>query len=388
MKRKLSIIIYSMTGGGAERVVSILLEELKAHYDITLVLMSKKMDYTISNEIKIHYLENSTPDEHGILKLIKLPYLAWKYKQFSQKNNIDISMSFTTRPTYLSVLSKIFGNKSYIVINESTTPSMMYKSKTLVSKINKFLIKHLYPRADSIVSNSEGGRLDLINNFNINEKKIQTIYNPCDLSLIQKKSQEESSFPLNDIYTFISAGRLDHGKNHTLLIKAFSNLENKNTQLIILGEGYLKDELTLLIAELSLERRVYLLGFDANPYKYFSKANSFIFSSNYEGFPVVLIEALTCALPMISTDCKSGPRELLSPSSDISIQLKDKIEIAEFGILTPVGNEVLLSEGMKRLLEDTKLQDDYRKKSEERVLAFKKENIIPLFLDVLNEGTA
>ncbi len=383
MKKRLSIVMYSMVGGGAERVVSVLLEELKEKYDITLVMMRKKIDYEIPKEIKVVFLEDSHPDEHGIFKLMKLPLLAWKYAKFCQKNKIDLSMSFTTRPAYFSIFSRWLGNKSTIIINESTTPSMMYKSNALVSKINKFLIRTLYPHSDLIIANSEGGKLDLIQNFSIDASHIEVIYNPCDLNIIGIRSKEPVDVINFDKYTFISAGRLDAGKNHTMLINAFAQVNNKETQLFILGEGILKDELKKLIQNLSLEKRVFLLGFDANPYKYFSKADTFVFASNYEGFPVVLIEALTCGLPMISTDCKSGPRELLSPKSDVEKHLKNELERAEFGILTPVGNTDLLTKAMDMMVEDKNLQDEYRQKSKDRVERFSQETIVPLFSDIL-----
>ena len=103
-KKNLSILIYSLAGGGAERVVSILLNELKDKYDITLVLMRNKLDYEIPKNIKIHFLEDSNPYENGIVKLLKLPYLGWKYKKFCQYNGIDISLAFMNRPSYVSIL--------------------------------------------------------------------------------------------------------------------------------------------------------------------------------------------------------------------------------------------------------------------------------------------
>ena len=386
MKKKLSIVMYSMAGGGAERVVAVLLEELRVDFEVSLVLMKKKIDYDVPQDIKVFFLEDSNPNENGILKLLKLPVLAWKYKNFCQQNNIDISMSFTTRPTYFSIFSKWLGNRCHIIINESTTPSMMYQGKGLVARINKSLIRHLYPHAHKIIANSEGGKIDLIQNFNIEESLITTIYNPCDLEMIKHKSHEKVNIFQEDTYNFISAGRLDSGKNHQLLIRAFAKINNKKSHLYILGEGSLKTLLEALINDLSLTSRVTLLGFDSNPYKYFSQADTFVFASNYEGFPVVLIEALTCGLPMISTDCKSGPRELLSPSSEISKQIQRGVEIGEFGILTPIGEEKMLTEAMNKMCEDEVLRDEYKIKSQLRIKSFDKVNIVPLFINILKQS--
>ncbi len=380
-KQKLSILIYSLAGGGAERVVSVLLHELKEQYDITLVLMRDKIDYEIPKDTKMHFLEDSNPYENGIVKLLKLPFLGWKYKSFCKRNGIDISLAFMNRPSYVSIFAKIFTNKIYTVISERTTPSMMYKDENLLSKVSKLLIQQLYPKADFILSNSEGNRLDLIDNFQIDASKIETIYNPFDLEKIVKLSLDKVENYEFTKFTFISVGRLDTGKNHKLLIDAFSELDIDKVELIILGEGTLKGELEEQIKELNLENSVSLLGFDNNPYKYFSKADAFVFSSLYEGFPNVLVEALACGLPVISTDCKSGPREILAPNSDFSFQLQESIEVSDYGILVPVNKKKELTEGMEYMMYKFD-----KSNVENRAKKFNKESIVKEYIKVLNKG--
>jgi N-acetylgalactosamine-N,N'-diacetylbacillosaminyl-diphospho-undecaprenol 4-alpha-N-acetylgalactosaminyltransferase len=381
VKKNLSILIYSLAGGGAERVVSVLSHELKEEYDITIVLMRNKIDYEIPKGTKIHLLEDSNPYENGILKLLKLPYLGWKYKKFCQSNGVDISLAFMNRPAYVSIFSKIFGNKIYTIISERTTPSMMYEADNLFSKVSRVLIKKLYPKADFIISNSEGNRLDLIDNFEIEALKIETIYNPFDLYKIEKLSFEKvDNFEFKK-FTFISVGRLDYGKNHKLLIDAFSKLSVDNIELIILGEGVFREQLEEQIKGLYLENSVYLLGFDSNPYKYFSKADVFVFTSLYEGFPNVLVEALACGLSVISSDCKSGPREILAPYSDFSFQIKEGIEETEYGILIPVNKKEELVEAMNCIV------DNFQEKNvKERAKSFDKKSIVAEFINILNRG--
>jgi len=386
LKKKLSILIYSLAGGGAERVVSVLLHELKDRYDITLVLMRDKIEYEIPKEIKIHFLENSKPDEHGILKLLKLPYLGWMYKRFCQKNSIDMTLAFMNRPSYVAILSKLFGNAILTIISERTTPSMMYGANNLLSKISKFLIRKLYPRADAIICNAEGNRLDLIDNFSIAPQLCSTIHNPFDLVKIEQLSNEPVDTICFDKFTFITVGRLDHGKNHQLMISTFAQLGDNNTQLVILGEGPLRDVLEREINSLQLEKRVFLVGFDNNPYKYFSKSDCFLFTSNYEGFPNVLVEALACGLPVISTDCKSGPREILAPRSDISFQLTEHYEKGAYGILVPMQQEKTLLETMNVILDDEDLRESYKAKAKSRAKSFDKEMVVNAFIEVLERG--
>ncbi len=378
-KKNLSILIYSLAGGGAERVVSILLHELKDEYDITLVLMRNKIDYDIPKDTKIYFLEDSSPTEHGIKKLFKLPLLGLKYKKFCQKNEIDISLAFMNRPSYVSLFAKMFANNIPTLISERTTPSMMYKEDDTLSKVSRQLIKWLYPKADKIICNSEGNRMDLIDNFEIDPHKTTTIHNPFDLEKIVEKSKEVVEGINFDKFTFVTGGRLDKGKNHQLMINAFSKLENSLTQLIILGEGAEREALEEQIVALNLVNRVFLMGFDNNPYKYFSKSDVFVFTSSYEGFPNVLVEALACALPVISTDCKSGPREILAPSSDILFQRKKDIELGEHGVLVVIDREKELLEAMELMYQDKEQRESYRKSAMNRAKDFAKERIINEF---------
>lgn len=381
MKKNLSILIYSLAGGGAERVVSILLYELREEFNITLVLMRNKIDYEIPNDIKKHLLEDSNPHENGVKKLLKLPLLGLKYKRFCQKNSIDISLAFMNRPSYVAIFSKIFGNRVNTIISERTTPSMMYRHKTLLSKVSKILIKKLYPRADLIIANAEGNRLDLIDNFFIDKTKIVTLPNLFDLEKIEKLSHEPVDKIAFNKFTFVTVGRLDNGKNHKLMIEAFSKLEDSSTQLIILGEGVERKALEEQIVELNLTDRVFLVGFDNNPYKYFAKSDVFLFTSLYEGFPNVLVEALACGLPVISSDCRSGPREILAPNSDVRFQLEDGLEITEYGILVPINREEELIEAMKYMLEKWQ-----KKNVKLRANSFDKKIIVNKFIDILSIG--
>lgn len=383
MTCNLSILIYSLAGGGAERVVSILLNELKEKYNITLVLMNNTIVYDIPKNTTIVYLENSIPHEHGIKKILKLPFLGWKYKKICQSHNIDISLAFMNRPSYISIFAKLFGNNVKTIISERSTPSHLYKSNSIQSKISKLLIRYLYPEADFIIANSAGNREDLIHHFSINPTKLITIHNPFDIEKIQILSCEEVNDFTFDKFTFISVGRVDHGKNHKLIIEAFKELNLINTQLLILGDGPLLKDLQNLIQSYGLQTKIFLPGFTTNPYKYLSKSDCFVFSSIYEGFPNVLVEAMSCELPVISTDCPSGPREILAPNTDISKHLTSEIEIAEYGILCPINNLNLLKEAMKIFFLDRNLHQNYAVKALQGANLFHKKNIVSKYLSVL-----
>ena len=181
-------------------------------------------------------------------------------------------------------------------------------------------------------------------------------------------------------FTFVTIGRLDNGKNHKLLLKAIKDIY---ADLWIIGNGILMDNLELIIDNLKLKDRVKLLGRQDNPYKFLGKVDCFVFSSNHEGFPNVLLEALTCGLPIISTDCKSGPREILAPDTDFKEET-DSVEFAKYGILTKVGSAKFMEKAMQKMLDDKQLRYNYAKKALIRAKEFDIEILIKEWEKVLN----
>jgi len=361
--KKLTILIYSLASGGAERVVSILLKELSQKYEIELVLMRNNIFYDIPKNVKVTFLEDSNPNENGIIKLLKLPFLAYKYSKIKS----DISISFMNRPNYINVLSNIF-KKSKIIISERIAPSQEYKNNNLKDKISKFLIKTLYPKADIVVPNSKYIAYELETIFNVQKTKV--IYNP----IIKKECNPQR----NDKFIFIHIGRMEIQKNHKLLINAFNEL-NIDAELWLIGDGYLKNELENLA-----NKNVKFLGRQKDVYQFLTKADCFVFSSDYEGFPNVLLEALNCNLPIISTDCKSGPREILAPNSDFTIQT-DSMEIGEYGILVKVGDKKYLKKAMRFMYENKELRYNFENKAKKRIKEFKIKNIISEWERIVNE---
>ena len=269
------------------------------------------------------------------------------------------------RPSYISALSRHFKNNSRLVIFERSTPSEMYKDFSPKSILNKFLIRVLYSKSDLVVSNSAGNRNDLINNFGLKENSVLTLNNPIDVKRILKMSKSSVNVDFSR-FSFISVGRIDEGKNHNLLLEAYKRLDAPNSQLIIVGDGPLKHRLVKKINDYNLEEKVLIIGFDSNPYKYMARSDVFLFSSNYEGFPNVLVEALSCGLPVVSTDCRSGPREIL--------------ENGKYGVLTKVGSVESMTRSMDRLYLDADYRRSLSQKALTRALEFDKNVIMKSFL--------
>jgi N-acetylgalactosamine-N,N'-diacetylbacillosaminyl-diphospho-undecaprenol 4-alpha-N-acetylgalactosaminyltransferase len=345
-KTPVSILLYSLCGGGAERVAALLCRALADRFDITLVLMNDHIDYDLPAGQKILYLERSQPDEAGLLKLLKIPLLAWRYARLCRQYGFTASLSLMSRPNLINALSKRLGNPARTLLSERAMPSLQYGYGDLQSVIMRALIRRLYPLADRISANSHGNALDLTRNFGIT-KPITVIHNPIDLKAIDALKDDPIELPPHRPL-FVSVGRLDAGKNHALMIRVFKAAAPESAALLILGTGPLQNDLQKLIDQLDLADRVHLKGFDPNPYRTLARADAFLFTSRHEGFPNVLLEALACGLPVISTDCPSGPREILAPDTPAGGHLKSGWEAAAFGVLVAVDDEAAFADALAR----------------------------------------
>ena len=371
---KLALFMYSMAGGGAERVVSYLLPYLKNKgLNVVLVLMNNTIDYDLPKDIPIHYLETSKANEHGIFKLIKLPLLAIKYARLLKKLRITHSLSMLTRPCYVNLKARWFINHKYkLIISERNYPSLQYGYGDLQSKINTYLVKWLYPKADMLISNAKASTEDLIENFNVDPSKTRVIHNPIDLDKINAIKPITNFFDPN--YTnLVSVGRLQIVKNQKLLLQAVAPFEK--VRLYIFGEGELRQILEEQILALNLTDRVFLMGFESNPFQFLKSADFFIFGSIHEGFPNVLLEAMCCGLPILTTNCKSGPDEIM----ELKHPKTDDIMITDYGILTPVGNLELLQKGLAYCLEHPEFLKSCRIRVMERIQDFKREPILEAY---------
>ena len=385
-KKKIAIFIVSLYGGGAERVVSILLNHFENSFDIHLVLLQPIIEYDIPASQKITVLDKS-PSKNSFFNILKIPFLAFRYYRFLCKNNITTSFSFLNRPNFIAGFLKIFGWKGKVIISERTFTSEYYTTKSAGERIGRWLVEKLYPKVDLIICNSKSIEKDLREIFKV-QTNYSIIYNPINLTQINESIVYNQKFENNTTrpFTFITIGRLSLIKNHKLFIDAASLLTDFNFRVQIVGKGELKKILEDYIILTNMQERITLINHSSDPIKYLIMADCFVLTSNFEGFPNVLLEALACSLPVISTDCKGGIRELLAPSISIDTPAaNNKIMYVDYGLLVPVGNAEILAEAMRSMYNNTVLQQTYRAKNHHRAKDFDTSVIMDSFKNLLNQ---
>jgi len=383
-KKHVLIIANSLSQGGAERVISILLERYHddTNFEVELVLLEDKVEYLLPKGVKVTALSSAKTDASGLKKILHIPFLALKLYRYVKKTNTDLVVSFIYRADYVNVLASFFHKKPAIV-SERVNASSTYDNDSLNAKINKFLIKFFYARASMVINVSEGTKQDLVENFAIEAKKQIVIYNPYVIEKIQKLSQEPLDFEVNKEKTIVAVSRFRPIKNIVMMLRAFAILEN-DTTLILVGDGSDEGVLRALVEELAIQKRVLFMGGQDNPYKFMSKASLYLSSSKSEGFPNAMIEAMICGCSVLSTDCPSGPREILAPQSDISHRMHEGVEYAEFGTLVAVDDVEAMGTALAHLLSDKALRESYLEKSIHRVNDFQLENIFKQYSDAFS----
>lgn len=211
------------------------------------------------------------------------------------------------------------------------------------SNVVSVLAKYLYPHADAILAVSQGVADDLSKSLGIEREKITVAYNPVVTEDIERTAAEPLGHPwfrTGEPKVVLGCGRLTRQKNFPLLLRAFKLVREKmEARLIILGEGEERPNLEQLCRDLDIQKDVDLPGFVENPFQYMNRAGVFVLSSDYEGLPGVLIQAMACGAPVVSTDCLSGPREIL--------------EDGKWGRLVAVGDERGLADAIVAALSDT-----------------------------------
>jgi len=376
-------LINSLCEGGAERAMLTLSKRfVKEGHSVTILALTKNNFYKIPKGVELVYLSKMDDSLSGLRKMFYMPYHAWKVKQYVKKHNVALVQSYLFRANFVNLISSMLGSKQVIQAVNRSVVSRFF-NEGFSGKINLFLIRHLYPKADMVVHISMQMKDDFNRHF-FKRRNEKVIYNPYDIEALLAQSRESVDdfiFESHKRY-LITVGRLIPLKRFQDVLEAMRKLDS-DIELILLGDGAERNFLEERVKEFSLEKRVHFLGQVENPFKYIKRADVFISSSSVEGFPNVLLESMLCGTMVVSSDCLSGPREILAPKSTSSKRLSNGMELSEFGILYAVGDTVALVEALRKILSDTTLLYQYQERAFLRAKDFSVESIASKYREVL-----
>jgi glycosyltransferase involved in cell wall biosynthesis len=382
------LILNSLKFGGAERVAQILANN--GVFD-KIILLENEKDFDI--DIPIVFLSQHNSKTSRIWKTFFIPVYVFRLRRFLIKD--DVIVSFSERANFVNLVSKFFlKNKAFISIRTNIEASFKNRKKFFYF----LLIKLLYPRADLLISVSDGvkKKVDEVLKIQDNSRSL-VIKNPVDLENIDKRKKEGTFFSNNFYFkSLISSGRLSEEKNYSFLLKVFQESLKKEPglKLLILGDGPLRDDLLSLSESLNLKTfsvfnndildesyNVYFMGYQENPYKFLYRAKIFISTSFFEGFPNIILEALACGLTVISSDCPYGPREILSRRGE------EESELGDYGVLMSLNfleDEKKWTDVIIKLLESPNILSKYKEKGRIRSSDFIVKNIGAKWTNILN----
>ena len=391
-QRRIAFLLTDLNGGGVQKMALALAEGLaeRGHL-VTIVLYATHgvLKSHIPPGVVLHQLTGGslvasrvTPllaDPSAFLRLILPVMVAFKppaglrhllpLARFLKQQRPDVIVSGAPNCNLAAIwANRLAGRPTKVVITEHTAPSMMLTKSRLSLRMQYLpaLMHHTYPQADVIVAVSRALANDLATVADLPPRRIITIYNPVVGPALAERAGEPVDHPwfaAGEPPVILSVGRLSPQKDYPTLVRAFAHLRAaREARLVILGEAT-KDrntearqsDLMVLAESLGVGQDVALLGFMPNPYAFMAKAAVFALSSAWEGFGNVLVEAMSCGCPVVSTDCPYGPGEILDGG--------------RYGSLVPVGDARALADELHRVLASPPEPALLRRRSEDFTVA-------------------
>lgn len=335
---KVAIYLPSLDGGGAERITILLANALAQRgHDVDLVLANARGTYLgdVSSELRLVDLGKRRV-------AASLPALI----RYLRCQRPDALLSGLGHANIIAILARRMAGRSMrLVVTEHN--SILRGLDTSKGRLIKWLMQRLYPQADAIACVSNGIESELKAVLGLPADKLRTLYNPVDVDGIRAQARVRPDHPWfepGQPPVIVSVGRLTEQKDFATLLRAFARVRRTcNIRLVILGEGSDRAALEGLATAQGIAADVLMPGFQKNPYGWMGASALYVMSSAWEGLPGVLLEAMACGVPIVSTDCRTGPGEIL--------------EGGRWGRLVPVGDDVRLADAIKATLCDPEHPD-------------------------------
>ncbi len=378
------ILINSLGGGGSERQVVAISRSVHGGVPVITLEEDKKYD------LDVPHSSLALPFVRGALAhTLTVPLYALRLAQ--RIRYADTVVSFLERSNFVNVVARLF-RRHCTILSERQSPSMLYPPAGLANRIQRALIRFLYPRADHIVANSAGTVHDLVHDFGVPQDKISVIYNVCDADTVRHAATEGTLDSRITNGDFIVANiRMTYQKAPWSVLRSFAAVKKQFPvlKLVLLGDGPLAARMQELARDLGIQDDVLFLGFQKNPFPYMCAAKLLLLASLWEGFPNVILEALACGTPVVAADCRYGPREILAPETAVT-DVASVVEYTKYGVLTPpiepgirdggaplTPGEEQLAAACIGLLKDKARADSYHALAAERIKDFAPAAIMP-----------
>lgn len=361
--RHIAFYLPSLRGGGAERVMVTLANGFAAlGHQVDLVVAKAEGPYLSDVGPGVRLVDFN----QGRVITSFLPLVS-----YLRRERPDAMLSALSHANIIAILARqVARYPARLVASEHSAPSLSM-SRTARFRLLRFLMRSLYPKANAIVCVSEGMRKEIHQIFRLPLSKIHRIYNPLDVDRIREtkcRKLHSNDASGEKIPLILAAGRLTRQKDYPNLLHAFAHLRaQRPARLAILGQGEDERRLKALAQKLAISDHVDFLGFQHNPFVWMKSCDVYVMSSRWEGLPGTLLEAMACGARVVSTDCKTGPDEIL--------------EGGKWGRLVPVGDAKALAEAIAEALDDPAPPD-----TATRVEAFRIERAVHAYAAVLGCG--
>jgi len=344
MKAKsIVFVIDSLGDGGAEKVVLFLAEGFyKKGYPVHLITIKDHVVYEIPDGVFYHTMKFKKG--LGIYRMLTDYRL--KQRLIKKIRLLDAKCPVRVVFSHLRFADTILARTAFkfpiISTVHNTYSKLLFQNKSGIGRAFKcFKLQKVYNNKH-IICVSDGVKQDLLKHVGIQPASIRTVYNPFPINEIRQKALETSGIRYKDF--ILHVGRFSPQKRHDILLKAFAQ-SGLDCQLVLLGSGTDQNRQSIkrIAMDLGVSNRVIMPGFSDNPYAWMKKARLFVLSSDFEGFSLVLVESLISGTPVISTDCPSGPSEILTDYPEL---------------LSPVGDIDALARNMSRYYHNSPAIDN------------------------------